>query len=266
MPPSHSPFSSTPDVGERYMAAVEDRARFWGAEEVIFDDGELDGRGPVVRVMDNLRADGDAFDAVLDMVGGREVREAAERLLRSSTGGGMETPRTPGGFSLLDGSGKGSTKGKKKEKAMGQFTTLFGDVPERPIPTAGDHFRAGLRSLRFASSGANEITKFNEEQDVPPTPAVTGKGKVGYAWVSVAQDVDWEGEDVRDSVAAVLRMALDGGVRPWVGPTPSLLMRTEEDEEGDKARVVAFEKAPEVFVDGGRLCDGGTVVVRVAAV
>ena len=37
---------------------------------------------------------------------------------------------------------------------------------------------------------------------------------VGYAWVSVAADVDFEGEDVRDSLAAVMRMAEAGWLRP----------------------------------------------------
>ena len=50
------------------------------------------------------------------------------------------------------------------------------------------------------------------------SPAVLTKGGhnkrekrlVGYAWVSVAADVDFEGGDVRDSLAAVMRMAEAG--------------------------------------------------------
>jgi hypothetical protein len=39
---------------------------------------------------------------------------------------------------------------------------------------------------------------------------------VNYAWMSVAQDVDWEGEDVRDSLRAVVRMTMEERIRPIV--------------------------------------------------
>jgi hypothetical protein len=76
---------------------------------------------------------------------------------------------------------------------------------------------------------------------------VKGKGKVGYAWVSVAQDVDWEGEDVKESLRVVVGLALEKGVRPWVG------------------RVVPFGRAPQVFAHKGRelLRDGLTAVVKI---
>ncbi|KAF9558220.1 hypothetical protein CPC08DRAFT_692332 [Agrocybe pediades] len=239
----HVPFSSVPmnatqEVGDRFMNATEDRARRWGADEVIFDDGEGgggidDGRGAAVRVLDSLREDGDIFDAVLDTIGGKEVREAAERLLRST---GIDD-------------GQGGHHNKRREP--GQFTTLVGDVPERAIPTAGDNFRAGLRSLRIGNDGNGHAAVED---------SIDTKAKVGYAWVSVAQDVDWEGDDVGETLGIVLRQALEGGVRPVVdemdftGPEPIKMTRT-----------VPFDDTPYVFVDNGPLRDGGTVVVRVAA-
>jgi hypothetical protein len=88
--------------------------------------------------------------------------------------------------------------------------------------------------------------------------------------------VDWEGEDVGGSLDAVLRLAVEDGVRPWVG----LEMGMEKDGGKGKGkgnvkaeaesnvvrstRVVPFEKAPDVFVNEGRaLADGGTVVIKI---
>ncbi|KAG5639138.1 hypothetical protein H0H81_006397 [Sphagnurus paluster] len=206
---------------EHCMRRVEERVRAWGGEEVIFDDGEDEcggGGGAVVRVIERLCEDGDVFDAVLDTVGGKEVREAAERLLRSP--------------------GVGTGTGKRTGIGVKQFTTLVGDAPGRAIPSAGDNFKAGLRSLNFGR-GDGDGKKVD--------------GKVGYAWVSHAQDVDWEGENVRETLGAVMKTFMEEGVRPWVG------------DHGAAARVVPFEKAPGVFsgAERGLLTDGGTVVVKV---
>lgn len=217
------------------MRIVEERVRRWGGEEVVFDDGEDadadDGRGAVVRVIERLCEDGDMFDAVLDTVGGKEVWEASERLLK-----------LPGGSDVKENGHVNGKKRTKKAKWIGvkQFTTLVGDFPGRTIPTAGDNFKAGLRSSNFGVGGRND----SKRQE---------GGKVGYAWVSVAQDVDWEGEDISETVGVVLRTSLEDGIRPWVG--------------GRDERVLPFEKAPEVFVNGGRgmLADGGTVVVKIVS-
>lgn len=72
------------------------------------------------------------------------------------------------------------------------------------MPSAKDNFRAGVRALRG-----------NQSQDKKGRKS-KGRNEVGYARVSAAQDVDWEGEDVRDSLGAVLRMALEEGVHPVV--------------------------------------------------
>ncbi|KAJ7499376.1 hypothetical protein FB451DRAFT_1428973 [Mycena latifolia] len=203
------------EADKAHMRRVQARVRAWGVEEVVFDDGGAagergdGGRGAAVRAVERLIADGDAFDAVVDTVGGRAVWEAGERLLAAG----------------------GPGAGRK------QFTTTVGDAPARPVPTAKDNFRAGLRALR----GSNQ-----------PQGAKGAGGKrseVGYAWVSAAQDVDWEGADVRDALGAVLRLALaEGGVRPVV--------------EAERP----FERAPEVFERGdgaGAVLRGGSVVVRV---
>jgi hypothetical protein len=67
--------------------------------------------------------------------------------------------------------------------------------------------------------------------------------------VSAAQDVDWEGEDVRDSLRAVVRMTMEERIRPIV--------------VGD---ALPFERAGEVFEsrEGSiGVLRGGNVVVRV---
>ncbi|RDB15652.1 hypothetical protein Hypma_003990 [Hypsizygus marmoreus] len=224
---------------EYRMRRVEERIRAWGGEEVIFDDGEdgggEDDRGAVVRVIESLCADGDVFDAVLDTVGGKEVWEASERLLKS--------------LGVVDGvvgnGGKKIEKGKRAGIGVKQFTTLVGDTPGRAIPSAGDNFRAGLRSLHFGVGGTGDGKK------------VEG-GKVGYAWVNAAQDVDWEGQDVSETLNAVLRTVMEDGVRPWVG-------ENGDEEAVRMKKVIPFEETPGVFVKGskGVLADGGTVVVKI---
>ncbi|KAK7051312.1 hypothetical protein VNI00_004812 [Paramarasmius palmivorus] len=250
------------------MLAIEDRVRRWGADEVIFDDGgagstpDDEGRGAVVRVIEQLIGDGDIFDAVLDTVGGKEVWEASERLLRnlgtrsstasksrsrsdssSSTGSGLKR-----GFgSLRIKPGSNGSANTQANRGVGQFTTLFGDLPGRVIPTASDHFKAGLRSMKNNHNNHKDgDATGNGSVDSANT---FSNGKVGYAWVSIAQDVDWEGHDVRDSMRAVVKLALEDGIRPWLG-------------DMDK-RTVTFERAPDLFVDNGPLGDGGTAIVKV---
>ncbi|KAJ3857216.1 hypothetical protein EV368DRAFT_30765 [Lentinula lateritia] len=237
-----------------YMENVERRVRRWGAEEVVFDDGggsdpEGGGRGcedgvaAVVRIIERLIEDGDVFDAVLDTVGGKEIWEASERLLRN-TGNNDASPL------LGNPSHHGGT---------GQFTTLVGDTPSRPIPTASDHFRAGLRSMKNMH---NATTTQDGSNGSPVKKGANGNGKVGYAWVSVAQDVDWEGEDIRDSLGVVIKMAMNEGVRPWIGGSKSG-GHDEVNDNDDDERVVPFERTPRIFVANGPLSNGGTAVVKV---
>ncbi|KAL0949793.1 hypothetical protein HGRIS_009831 [Hohenbuehelia grisea] len=285
------PTTGTAVPDESRMKDIEDRAREWGVEEVVFDDGGLAddvtspispgaraSSAPVVRVLERLFDDGDIFDAVVDTIGGKDVWSAAERLLQA--------PTTP-----ADGQGP---------RSAGQFTTLAGDIPERPIPTAGDLFRSGLRSWRIGANGNSKRERHasmgeasatgkgtsglqglsapssrRASEDDPAGGPVSpggvsirsestrgkGKGKVGYAWVSVAQDLDWEGEDVRDTLSTVLRLALEEGIRPHGAGGGRLRPATP-------GRIVPFEKAPDVFVGGkdgmgGVLRAGGAVVVKV---
>ena len=236
----HVPFSassSTYGPTTTETEHVEERARDWGADKIIFDeeagDGIDDGRIAAIRVMESLREDGDVFDAILDTVGGKEVREAGERLLRSA-GVATAASRVYGNEPPM------SPRGRDKAKGVGQFTTLVGDVPERPIPTTADHFRAGLRSFGVESGAKNG--------DEGTATDIKGN-KVGYAWVSVAQDVDWEGEDISETLSCVLRLALEERVRPVIGAP---------------YRIVPFEQAPYVFVDKGPLGHGCNAVIKIA--
>ncbi|TRM68608.1 hypothetical protein BD626DRAFT_394373 [Schizophyllum amplum] len=220
----------------RTMTAIEARARRWGAEEVVFDDagegGEGGASGAIVRVLERLLEDGDAFDAVLDTVGGRTVWEAAERLLRGLNV--ASPPVTPSGMrrSL-------SVRRRRGPARFGQFTTLVGDTPDKPLPTAGDHFRAGMRSMRTSREKDGERER----------------SRVGYAWVDPVSDVDWASASVGDAIEGALAAAMREGVRPWVAGS-------EEAERS--ARVMTFERAPDVFVDGNEILEeGGTVVVKV---
>ncbi|KAJ6627370.1 hypothetical protein B0H10DRAFT_1994147 [Mycena sp. CBHHK59/15] len=224
-----APFSSSTSTSdeEEHMRRVQARVRAWGVEEVVFDDGGADegGRGAAVRAVERLIADGDAFDAVLDTVGGRAVWDAGERLL--ARGGGE----------------KAQTEPRPK-----QFTTTVGDCPARPVPTAADNFRAGLRALRGSagddgkSAGKGNSGDNNRERGA-------SRAHVGYAWVSAAQDVDWEGADVRGALGALL----GAGVALFA------------DADGGEDDTLPFERAPEAFGAGvgTRIALGGSVVVRV---
>jgi hypothetical protein len=232
------PYPAESEEGDVYMAAVEERARAWGCDEIIFDDGIEaggdEGRGAVVRVLERLWRDGDVIDAVLDTVGGKEIWEAAERVLKSSISSVDEGFRT-----------------KKGPKGYAQFTTLVGDAPSRVVPSASDLFKAGVRSLRMGVKPSGGYKDDGPNSPGRTSGGSTGDRKVGYAWVGTAQDVDWEGQNISESIATVLKLALEGLAKPWVG-SPS------EDR-----RVVPFERAPEVFVDDGPLSQGSTVVVKI---
>jgi hypothetical protein len=83
---------------------------------------------------------------------------------------------------------------------------------------------------------------------------------VGYAWVSVAADVDWFGEDVHHSLGGALQMAVEEGVRPCLAPDFSYAYVEGEGEDADGEAEFPFERAPAAF-EG--LTDGRVAVVRV---
>lgn len=282
--PPNMPTTST--VADAFMEEVEERIRKWGAEEVIFDDGEVvgmdEGRGAVVRVINGLREDGDVFDAVLDTIGGKDVREAAEKLLRSP-GRKANTDESPNG---------GSKSGRHPTKGTGQFTTIIGDNPERVIPSAGDLFRAGIRSLKFGGGGLGSSVSISDRtssENVTTRNNDAKGGKVGYAWINGSQDVDWEGRDVGETIGSLVELGLQYGIKPWVGTEYATVNSIAPSRKGSSplaaepssyhgqgistpgsahwegSRIVPFEKAPDVFVCGGPLTSGGTVVVRIAS-
>ncbi|PFH50587.1 hypothetical protein AMATHDRAFT_193065 [Amanita thiersii Skay4041] len=252
---------------ELYMESVEARAREWGCEEVIFDDGLEEngdeGRGAVVRILDRLRGEGDVIDAVLDTVGGKEVWEAAERLLKCSY---IVSSDSSSRITLpLGGGGKG---GSVRKKGQSQFTTLIGDSPHRVVPNAGDLFRAGLRSLKMGgkpSGGGGGNSKEDPTADqVKGSHQTRDENKVGYAWVSLSQDVDWEGQDVAESIGAVLRLALEEKAKPWVGGEHHGGRNLFSELSVERYRVVSFERAAQdVFVDYGPLGHGATSVIKI---
>ncbi|KAH7930071.1 hypothetical protein BV22DRAFT_1001459 [Leucogyrophana mollusca] len=237
------------------LECVEKRLRGWGAEVVLF----VPVSGSVIALLTYLGRVRFRFDAVLDTVGGREVWEAGRGLLSLPV-------RDP-----------------TREGVEAQFTTLLGDSPDRVVPTARDHFRAGVRSLRVAN-GKEPL------EDIPyyePAPVDTGKKDqkklklkprtVNYAWVNIVSDIDWEGGDIHDSLGAVLRMAAEQDVKPTIGPVdfPPLAPRDKgkkramfagasaADDDTAPGKVVPFESTPGIFVSGGALEFGGTVVSRI---
>jgi hypothetical protein len=209
---------------EAYLQETEDTIRAWGAEEVLFvrqHEDDTAGRSGAVMLMNRLMETAEEFDGILDTIGGKEVWDAGEALLSCRTG-------ARGGEA--------------------QFTTLVGDAPEHIVPSTSDLFKAGVRSNKTHGNGnATGSRRHSVESVQSDGKKNKAKAKVGYAWVIINQDVGWQGEDIADSLRAVIReAAVQGGVRPLV--------------VGDK--IVPFEKAPEVFV-GGLLGSGGTAVVKV---
>lgn len=253
---------------------LDARLRSWGAEEICVGDP--------LEVLERFVEEGRSFDAILDTVGGIEVWDRSQRVLLAEPDNDP-TLRTP---PLATSSANGARAGpgaspSKRNFVVTQFTTLVGDTPSRPIPTAQDNFRSGFRSLkRTGSMGARNgshslsggpgsgstlslSTSPSKDSLLLRRGTTGGKAKgpkrtVSYAWVCAATDVDFEGEDVRDALGAVVGMVEEGWIRPWLG-----------DEE-DGSKIVAFEKAPELFrrhgdAPVGLLRDGGTGVVRIAS-
>lgn len=95
------------------------------------------------------------------------------------------------------------------------------------------HVKSNMRSLKLAFTNSS-------------------KKAVGYEWVSASAEVDHEGKDLRDSLAATCGLAVDGSIRPRI--TPSF--------------IVPFEKAPEIFNDAHpdnathALLNGSVAVIR----
>ncbi|KAI0775470.1 hypothetical protein BC629DRAFT_1527565 [Irpex lacteus] len=245
--------------------------------------------GAPLEVVERMAEDGRSFDVVLDTVGGTEIWETY--VTRHSPSDSNTPSNAPS--SSVSGTGtnllsRASSRANHKALVLTQFTTLVGDTPAKPIPTAQDTLRSGFRSM--SRSATNRSKSRTRSGSVSPTKSSTSlaltspskdslgsvlrrgnswrgrpkapKRTVNYAWVSVAADVDYEGEDVRDSLGAVVRMVEEGWIKPWVGDG------VDEDGAGAGGKSVPFDKAPEVFRRGaegpvGLLKDGGTCVVRI---
>ena len=252
---------------------LEARLSAWGAEAIYV--------GEPLEVLERLVEDGRSFDAILDTIGGADIWEAGRKVLLMDPEQDTALQNASNSPSNAPTSSSGATKASsssnKRSFALTQFTTLVGDNPTRPIPSAQDHLRSGFRSLKRTmstgsrsrsssptKSSANSLRSPSKDSLGPlmrrsaSTKVKTQKRTISYAWVSVAADLDFEGEDVRDSLGAIVNMVEEGSVRPWVG----------EDPDDSGPRVVPFDKAPELFRrdgDGpvGPLKDGGTCVVRI---
>lgn len=199
--------------GARVLAQVPDTAGADGEPDVelearpyTFGAADVLAGGPV-GMLTALAEAHEKVHAVIDTIGGRDVWDAARALL-AATGPG------------------------------GQFATLVGDAPARPLPRVKDHFRAGMRSL---GGGKDER-------------APRGAAGVGYAWVVAGADIDAAGQDVRDALAALVPLVVSGALRPCAHG------RGAGWEQGAS---VPFEAASEAFVPARcAFADGGTVVVK----
>ena len=258
---------------------LEGRLRAWGAEDICV--------GAPLEVVERLVEDGRSFDIVLDTVGGTEIWEMCRKLLLADPEQDptRHHPLVDDSNTLspsVGGSGltRASSRANHKMLALTQFTTLVGDTPSKPIPSAHDTLRSGFRSLR--RSATSKSKERGRDGSVSPTKSSTSlalpltspskdslgsvlkrgnswrgrpkapKRTVSYAWVSVAADVDYEGEDVRDSLSEVVRMVEEGWIRPWAGGQDG----ADEDEELAR-KMVPFDKAPEVFRRGAEGPVGG---------
>ncbi len=206
----------------RRLQEVCARLRAWGVEGICV--------GAPRDVLNSLDVD---VDFVLDTVGGREIWDAAHTLLARST----------------------------PSRGPAQFTTIVGDAGSgKAVPTTQDHWRAGVRSLKRAVTvnrgGGRQSPRGSPSPSslLGTTHSTATARTVGYAWVSCIADVDFEGGDVRDALAALLAMpALQH-------PPPDALMGL--GGEYGAGRVLPFERAPEAF-GGAMLEGGGTAVIRV---
>lgn len=221
------------DEEHEFAVGIESRVKAWGAHEVLFARviGTEDDAASAIAIMQQLEQEEAPFDAVLDTLGGRPVWAAGAALLG------------------VDG-------------GKGRFVTLIGDTPARVIPSTRDHFKAGMRANglgkakreedqrsigRRASTSRQSLDTIRTTATSISERTMAKMGQVGYAWMSVDSDVDWHGRDVRETLGAVVRLALaapKNRVRPHI--------------EG----VVPFERAPELF-EGGELTRGRTAVIKV---
>lgn len=211
---------------EENLKIAEQRIRLWGASGVKIGD-------PVTAI--EACADS-SFDLVIDTAGGRKVWEACRRVL-SASGGQYTTLVGDVGVSDSVSSADSTSDG---HSTSGSTTP---HAQAHAVPSVHAHFRANLRSLRRA------FVKTSVKSSSIKGPKEREKKRLGYTWISPAADVDNCGEDVRDTLNALAELADRGVIAPYV----------------HSARVVPFERAPELFANSGEavMVEGKTGVVRI---
>jgi len=113
-----------------------------------------------------------------------------------------------------------------------QFTTIVGDSADAVL-SRNAHVKSNMRSLKSA------FTKSDNRS-------------IGYEWVSPSNEVDHEGNDIRDSLASACALATEGLVRPRIA----------------EHLITPFERVPEIFNDSSpdgtaaSLLQGAVAVVR----
>lgn len=216
---------------------METRLRALGADEMCV--------GSPLEVLQRFAKEGRSFDAILDTIGGVGIWEAAKKvLLADPFAADVNVPATE------------QDAKRRREPTVAQFTTTVGDSSTRAVPTSQDNFNSGLRSFRRTKSTMHHLT-------IDGSKSRRSKGHkrtVSYSWVNPAADVDVAGEDVRNSLAAVVRMAEDGTLKPT--------LNEDQEQCEEESKVVPFERAPEVFrrdLHGprGLLKDGGACIVKI---
>lgn len=188
-----------------------DRARHYGASPPIM-------AGDALVVL--AAAQEASVDFVLDTAGGRRIWDAARWVL------------VPGG----------------------QFTTLVGDKGHLSPAYEGSSLKSSMRSIRSAmsrrdstssSKSKSKASAKDSDKEKERRKASGSKDGKGYEWVMPNAELDTEGEDVRDSLAAVAQLASQGRMVPLHCPA------------------VPFEQTPDAFIARAKeLANGGCFVVK----
>ncbi|KAJ3766410.1 hypothetical protein FB446DRAFT_390679 [Lentinula raphanica] len=234
----------------------------------------------LLRAIDRLRTDGDVFDAVLDTVGGKDVWEASRGLLSQTR---MDSTCTIDDaddaqvqihekqfVTLLGDTPSNPLPSVRDHWRAGVRSTYTyththssshsshsSSLPPSSSPRPS--FSHSSSSPRPSSSLPRSSSSSSQSKSSPaktprsssssnPSSKISKKTKIkiNYAWISLGQDVDWEGEDVAGTLGEVVRVVLtrghegERGIRPWVGEHDG-----EDTEDG--GRIVPFERAPELF-------------------
>ncbi|EIN10262.1 hypothetical protein PUNSTDRAFT_125201 [Punctularia strigosozonata HHB-11173 SS5] len=179
--------------------------------------------------------------------GAQEQFKAGMRALGLGRSGSLKRTRSASqGRGRRSGEGQGQGDGETEE-VRGRAS--MEDAVSVASSSAGRRSRWGLSRSRSRLRAAAAPAVMNGN-------ANTGeRGRwyrrmVHYAWISVAADVDLEGGDVRDALAAMLAQAQAQAVDFGLA-------------DKDAGGVVPFERAPELFGAGAALWRGEVGVVKV---